>query len=63
MDKDLNNPERRERILNEFNRGQMDEVGPIGGTEQGMKVLSEINSLVDDHDEFVKSLVPSVDVR
>jgi hypothetical protein len=30
--------------------------------EQGMKVLFEMNSLVDDHDEFVNSLAPRVDV-
>jgi uncharacterized protein YfeS len=51
------NPERRDRILNEFNRDNMDDVGPVGG-ESGMKVLSEMNSLADDHDEFLKSLAP-----
>jgi hypothetical protein len=40
----------------------MDDVGPVGG-EQGMKVLQGMNSLVDDHDAFVKSLAPSVVVR
>ena len=28
---------------------------PVGGAEQGMKVLQEMNSLVDDHGEFVNS--------
>lgn len=54
----LANPERRDRILDEFKRDQMDDVGPVGGTEHGMKVLQEMNSLVDDHGEFVKSLAP-----
>jgi hypothetical protein len=40
----------------------LDDVGPVGGAEQGMKVLSEMNSLADDHDEFVKTLAPRVDV-
>jgi hypothetical protein len=62
MDKELNNPERREKILNEFNRDQMDDVGPVGGTEQAMKILQEMNSLVDDHEEVVKSLAPRADV-
>jgi hypothetical protein len=33
------------------------------GEDQGMKVLTEMNSLPGSHDEFVKSLVPSVVVR
>jgi len=52
-----------DRLLNEFNRENLDDVGPIGGAEQGMKVLQEMNSLADDHEEFVKSLAPSVVVR
>lgn len=32
--KRLNNPERRERILDEFNRAQMDDVGPVGGDQR-----------------------------
>jgi hypothetical protein len=49
-------PEARDRVLGEFNRTSLDEVGPIGG--QGMRVLQEMNSLVDDHNEFVKSMAP-----
>jgi hypothetical protein len=30
--------------------------------KEGRKLLSEMNSLVDDHDEYVKSLAPRVDV-
>jgi hypothetical protein len=58
----MNNPERRERILREFNREITDEVGPVGGADQGMRVLSEMNSLADYHDEFVKSLAPTVNL-
>jgi hypothetical protein len=57
--KRLANPEKRDRILDEFNRDNMDDVGPIGGHEQGMKVLSEMNSLVDNHDAFLQSLAPT----
>jgi hypothetical protein len=33
----------------------------VGG-DQGMKILSEMNELGDQHEEFVKSLPPRVDV-
>jgi hypothetical protein len=59
----LNDARNRERMMQEMNRENLDDVGPVGGTEQVMKVLSEMNSLVDDHDEFVKSLTPSVDIQ
>ena len=59
----LNDARNRERMMQEMNRENLDDVGPVRGTEQGMKVLSEMNSLVDDHDEFVKSLTPSVDIQ
>jgi hypothetical protein len=47
--------------IDQFNRSTLDAVGPIGGREQGMKALRKMNSLVDDHDEFVKCLGPRVD--
>jgi hypothetical protein len=59
----LNDPRRRTRVLDSFNKSTLDDVGPVEGAGQGMKVLSEMNSLVDDHDAFVKSLAPSVGVR
>ena len=61
MDEDLGDPEIMKRILDEFNQSTLDPVGPFGG-EQGMKVLSKINSLVDDHDAFVRNLAPIVNV-
>jgi hypothetical protein len=65
MDKDIlarmDDGEKRDRILREFNASTLDPVGPFGG-EQGVKALSEMNSLADDHDEFVKSLVPTINV-
>ena len=51
-------PKARGRVLEAFNRENMDDVGPLGGAEQGMTILSEMNSLTDDHHEFVKSLAP-----
>jgi len=53
----------RDRVLGEFNRSTLDDVGPMGGGEQGIKVLQGMNSLVDDHEAFVKSLAPSVHSR
>ena len=65
MDEDaqarMNDAQNRGRILALFNRSTLDDVGPIGG-EHGMKVLQEMNSLVDDHDQYVKSLMPGVHV-
>jgi hypothetical protein len=52
----------REKVLEEFNRSTLDEVRPVGGEEQGMRVLLEMNSLADEHDALVKSLSPHVDV-
>jgi hypothetical protein len=55
------NPKSRDRILEDFNNSTLDPVGPIGG-EQGAKLLTEINSLEGDHQAFMKSLAPSVNV-
>jgi len=38
-----------------FNRSTLDDVGLLGEGKQGTKLPSEMNSLVDDHEEFVKS--------
>lgn len=51
----------REKVLEEFNRSTLDDMGPMGG-EQGTELTSEMNSRFDDHEEFVKSLAPSVNV-
>jgi hypothetical protein len=45
--REFSNPERRERILNEFNRETMDDVGPVGGKEQALKVLQEMGEAQD----------------
>ena len=46
----LNDPRNRERMLQAMNRENLDDVDPVGGAEQGMKFLSEINSMIDDND-------------
>ena len=61
MDSDLNDTQKREQILDEFNRENLDDVGPLGG-DQSMAVLNEMNELEDGLDEFVKSLGPRVHV-
>jgi hypothetical protein len=58
----LNDPGYRERLMESLNRNSTAIASPIGGEEQGMKVLSAVNSLVDDHEQYVKSLVPMVEV-
>jgi hypothetical protein len=49
------NPKATERVLDEFNRSTLDDVGPLGG-DQAMNVLKEMNDLEAGHDEFVQSL-------
>ena len=44
--KRLANPERRNRILDQFNNSPLDDVGPLGG-EKGEKFLSELNEMAD----------------
>jgi hypothetical protein len=60
--KRLANPERRDRILDEFNRDNAPDVKPLGG-DKGMAVLKEMNDLQAGHDDFVNSLAPRVDVH
>jgi len=43
----LNDTQNRDRILDEINQSTLDDVGPMGGGEQGMKVLQEMNEMVD----------------
>lgn len=40
----VNDAQRRDRVLGEFNASTLDSVGPLGG-DQGMKVLQEMNEL------------------
>ena len=44
--KRLANPKARNRILDQFNRENLDDVGPLGG-DQGIKVLKEMNEMTD----------------
>jgi hypothetical protein len=59
----LSDPRKREKMLQAMNGENLDDVGPVGGTEQGMKILSEMNSLVDYHGRYVNSLVPRLNAR
>jgi hypothetical protein len=49
------------RVLVDFNQSRLDPVGPLG-RDQGMAVLKDMNDLEAGHEDFVKSLVPRVDV-
>lgn len=44
--KRLANPKARNRILDQFNRENLDDVGPLGG-DKGEKFLSELNEMAD----------------
>lgn len=55
------NPERRDKILNEFNRDNLDDVGPVGG-EDRMKVLQEIKEMDEEHDQHIQDIGSKVTV-
>ena len=42
--KRLANPEKKDKILNEFNQSTLDPVGPFAG-DKGEKFLSELNEM------------------
>jgi hypothetical protein len=56
------NPMAREEALDEFNRSTLDEVGPIGGAEQGMKVLQEMNELGEAQEQIIRDGVSKISV-
>jgi hypothetical protein len=49
----MNDAQRRDRVLGELNASTLDSVGPVKG-DQGMEVLSEMNSLGEEVGVFVK---------
>lgn len=59
--REFSNPERREKILHEFNRAQMDDVGPLGG-DQGMTVLKDINDLGQRQEQIIRESFAKVSV-
>ena len=58
----MNDPKTRDRLLEALNQSTLDIVGPVGTPDRQMGVLSEMNSLADDHDAFVKSLAPGIEL-
>jgi hypothetical protein len=49
------------RVLVDFNASTLDPAGPVGG-DQSMAVLKDMNELEVDHEDFVKSLAPKLNV-
>ena len=49
------NREKRDRVLGEFNRLTLDEVGPVGG-EQGMRVVQQMNEPRAQEDEIFRDV-------
>jgi hypothetical protein len=58
----MNHAHNRDRVLGEFVRLTLDDVGPVGG-ETGMKNLQEIDSLADEDEKYLKSLTRPFSVR
>jgi len=48
-------PEARNRVLDQFNQSTLDDVGPMGGREQEMKVLHEMNEMGAQEDEVYRT--------
>lgn len=55
-------PEARERVLDEFNQSTLDDVGPIGGGEQAMKVLQKMNELGEHQEHIIREGFPKINV-
>lgn len=51
--KRLFDPQRREAVLDQLNRDNLDDVGLVGG-DQGMKVLQEMNDLAIEGDQSAR---------
>ena len=60
--KQLANPKARNRILDQFNRENLDDLGPIEEAEQGMKVLQEMNKLGKAQEQIIRDGVPKINV-
>ena len=59
--KRLANPKARNRILDQFNRENLDDVGPVGG-EQGMKVPQEMNELAKQLEQIIRDGIPKINM-
>ena len=46
----MNDDQKRDRVLGEFNQSMLDPVGPVGPPERQMKVLGEMNELAEHHE-------------
>jgi hypothetical protein len=53
-------PKATDRILDDFSRSTLDDVGPVGGHDQSMRVLGEMNELGEE--QIIRDSFPRVDV-
>jgi hypothetical protein len=58
----LRDPRHRERMMQSMNRDNTDSATPVGGQEQGMKVLQEMNGLDQEHDQHIQDIGPKLTV-
>lgn len=63
MDEDIlarmNDGEKRDRILEEFNASTLDGVRPMGGG-QGMAVMIDMNDLGEQQEQIIRESIPKV---
>jgi hypothetical protein len=55
-------PERRDRMMSEFNHENLDDVGPLGGHDQSMRVLGEMNELGKAQEQTIRDSFPRIDL-
>jgi len=48
--------EMRDRVLDQFNRDNMDDVGPVGTPDQQSQVLTEMNNLQAEAEEIYRNV-------
>ena len=60
--KGLSDPKRRDQALAEFNRSTLDDVGPVGGQDQQMRVLGEMNELAKEREQLIQESVPTTNL-
>ena len=52
----LNDPKHRARLMTGVNRADQDQPAQVGGGDQEMTILKEMNAFEDDHERFMDSL-------
>jgi hypothetical protein len=58
----MNEGQKKDRALEEFNQSTLDDVGPVGSQDQKMRVLGEIWELGEAQEHITRESVPTISV-